>query len=337
MLYDLRLDLDTRCNLQCVYCDNRDIPSERKASLDLSSFEPLLPAINSNCWSVYLSCGGEPTLHPQFRTLLEQLRTQLTRPDISMVTNGILLNDANRNALLASPVNRILVSIDSHDADLFARLCGTKPEIAEKIFTNLEQFALERMHHPKPLHLIVTAIAMKSTLAGLPELAKWLRTLHVSAFNVQWLNPLEYTEMRQEVLDPHSFEVRSTLLEIQKILKGSDVLLDWPRDRSWDKIKSVWANRTLFRNRFAYLQNAVRKVLGPRLGMPCVHANNTFYLDPNGEFNMCPHRAIPLEFPRSGAQMTTQMRSIFKLIRTKRPDYCNKCQEHYNILPIKSK
>lgn len=327
MKYDLRLDLDTRCNLQCTYCDNRDIPNEEKGSLDLGALEPLLPAINEHCWSVYLSCGGEPTLHPRFREFLQQLGTHLNKPDISIVTNAILLNESNRKALLESPVNRVLVSIDSHDPAIFSRLCGTNIDIANRIYSNLEQFALERTSMRNPPHLIVTAIAMKSTLTGLPELATWLRKIGVSCFNVQWLNPLNYAEMRAEVLNPNSFEVRSTLAEIRRALKGSKVLLDWPREISIDKLGSVWNNRILFKNRVAYLRTAVRKAFARRLGFPCVHANNTFYLNPKGEFNMCPNAAMALDFPRNSSQFTSILQSIAPRIHQNQPARCANCSE----------
>lgn len=327
MRVDLRLDLDMRCNLQCIYCDNRDLPKEVKATLAPESLTPLLPAINEHCWSVYLSCGGEPTLHPQFRTMLAQFRATLTKPDISMVSNGILLTKDNRKAILDSPISRMLVSVDSHDPHLYARLCGTSAEVAERVFANLEAFAIERKQVAKPPHLIVTAIAMKSTLALLPDLAKWLRSIGVSCFNVQWLNPLHYEEMQKEVLDPNSFEVREVLAEIKRVLHGSSVILDWPRERSMHKAISVWHNRKLFRNRAAYLENAVRKFFAKKLGYPCVHANNAFYLHPTGDINACPRGAGEAPLPRTSQDLAAYFKTAPKALRKNLSPACEGCRE----------
>lgn len=323
--YDLRLDLDMHCNLRCEYCHNKDWPAGEKSRIDLATLEPLFAEINDNCWSLYLSCSGEPTLHPQFAELLKSLKEKLPRPDLSMVTNGVLLHEANRKAILESSLNRLLVSMDTLDENLFAKLCGTNPEQAIRIRDNLKAFALERKNYSNPPHLIVTAIVMKSTLAGLPALARWLREIQVSSFNIQWLNPLDIPAMHAEVVDPDSPEVMETLQAIRRELAGSSVLLDWPRATTFDKAVSVWKNRVLFRNKGAYLWKALLQVLARKRGLPCIHAGNIFYIDPKGQFKVCPENAYSVPFPRSSAELKALVAQIRSRFSHQSPDACKQC------------
>lgn len=323
--YDLRLDLDMHCNLRCEYCHNKDWAAEDKARIDLKILEPLFAEMNENCWSLYLSCSGEPTMHPQFSELLRVLKEKVPRPDLSMVTNGVLLNEANRKAIFDSSLNRLLVSLDTLDENLFAKLCGTTPQQAVRIRENLAAFASERSSYSNPPHLIVTAIVMKSTLAGLPALARWLKEIRASSFNIQWLNPLDIPAMKAEVVEPNSPEVVSTLRAIQKELAGSSVLLDWPRAKTVDKAISVWKNRVLFRNKGAYLWKALMQLLASKRGQPCIHAGNIFYIDPKGLFKVCPESAYPVSFPKSSselAQLISQIRSRFS---KQPPEACKTC------------
>lgn len=328
MRYDLRLDLDTHCNLYCRYCDNRDVPKENKAHLQLTSIEPLLPAIDKSCWSVFLSCGGEPTMHPQFGELLQTLSGKLHRPDVSMVSNALLLDEKRRQWIFQSPIDRLLLSLDTLDPALFARLCGTSEDNALRIRRNIEAFALERRSLRNPPKMIVTAILMKSTLAGIPAIARWAVEHQITVLNLQWLDPLQYEEMMPEVLDPQSFEVQQTLFEVQKILRGSSVLLDWPREGTWNKLRSVWRNRVQYKNKGAYLMNAARKVFAKRRGMPCVLASQNFYLDPKGELNMCPYSAIQVPFPKSSQEFLSTVHGMSERLRHSFPERCKSCAQY---------
>ena len=68
---DLRIDLDTRCNFRCRYCDNADLEQSTKLSLPLEKIQPVFESAEKNCWSLFLSCAGEPLVNPRFPELMQ--------------------------------------------------------------------------------------------------------------------------------------------------------------------------------------------------------------------------------------------------------------------------
>lgn len=289
---DLRLDLDTRCNLRCHYCDNSSLDPKIKVSFPLEQFGEVFKFAEKNCWSLFLSCAGEPLMNARFVEILELLRQMVRTPDVSMVTNALALNDVHRNQILNSPIDRLFISMDSLDPEIYTKWCGISVEQFQRVVANIEAFADARQKQKKRPHLIVTAIAMKDTLEGLPDIARWLKRLKVSAFNIQWLNSMDHDYLRKEQLDmndPATAKcVHEILGEVQEILKGSGVLLDYPHTVSKEKLKSVWRNRKLWRNRFYYFKDLFLKLTSRRRGLPCRFATNTFYLWPDGHLKGCP-------------------------------------------------
>ena len=289
---DLRLDLDTRCNFRCHYCDNASLDPATKISFPLEQFEAVFKSAEKNCWSLFLSCAGEPLVNPKFSEVMELLSKTVHTPDVSMVSNALLLNEKNRRLILNSTIDRLFISMDSLSPEIFTKWCGVSAEQFQKVVDHIEAFAQERLAQKKRPHLIVTSIAMKDTLDGLPEIARWLKRLKVSAYNIQWLNSMDHDYLRSEQLDLSdpavAAKVQSVLDEVRGILKGSGVLLDYPRAVSSEKLKSVWMNRKLWRNKLYYFKDILMKLTAKRRGLPCRFANNTFYLWPDGHLKGCP-------------------------------------------------
>ncbi|MDD5676121.1 MAG: radical SAM protein, partial [Chitinivibrionales bacterium] len=115
-LLDARLDLSRRCNYRCVYCGEPENGPENPV-FPLANMEVIFPVLNRYCWSVYLSCGGEPTLHPDFAGALLKVKALLTKPDVSIVTNGYNLTPAHIGAIVGAGLSRVYISIDSIDDD----------------------------------------------------------------------------------------------------------------------------------------------------------------------------------------------------------------------------
>lgn len=103
------------------------------------------------------------------------LSKHVKTPDVSIVTNALLLNKANRARILESPIDRVFVSMDSISPEVYTRWTGVSQAKFEKVFDSIEAFAEERLQSKNPPHLIVTAIAMKDTIEDLPEIARWLK------------------------------------------------------------------------------------------------------------------------------------------------------------------
>jgi cyclic pyranopterin phosphate synthase len=111
---DLRLSVTDRCNFRCTYC----MPAEGLKWLpkdEILSFEELARLlrlfVRLGVRSVKVT-GGEPTVRADLPSLVAMLREAAPGVDMSMTTNGVLLDRLAR-PLADSGLDRVTVSLDS--------------------------------------------------------------------------------------------------------------------------------------------------------------------------------------------------------------------------------
>ena len=123
----LRVSLTDRCNFRCVYC----MPAEGVRWLpkdDLLTFEEIADvvraAIEVHGIRRFKLTGGEPTVRHGLTDLVRMLRRIDGIKDLSLTTNGMLLDDL-AIPLRESGLDRVTVSVDSLDPDRFRRITRT--------------------------------------------------------------------------------------------------------------------------------------------------------------------------------------------------------------------
>jgi cyclic pyranopterin phosphate synthase len=134
-LRDLRVSVTDRCNLRCTYC----MPAEvfgpdyaflpRSELLSFEEIERLARAFVALGVQKLRLTGGEPTLRRGLPELIAQLSRLNGVQDIALTTNGLLLPRLAAD-LKAAGLNRVTISIDSIDPEVFGRMngLGTHPQ-----------------------------------------------------------------------------------------------------------------------------------------------------------------------------------------------------------------
>ena len=119
----LRVSVTDRCNLRCTYC----MPKEGLSQIghdDILRYEEILRIIRvatgEGITKVRIT-GGEPLVRRGVAEFIASLRTIPALNDISLTTNGILL-EAHAEQLFAAGIRRINISLDSLNADKYARI-----------------------------------------------------------------------------------------------------------------------------------------------------------------------------------------------------------------------
>ena len=119
----LRISVTDRCNLRCRYC----MPAEGIKQLehkDILSFEEIEEfvrlAILKGVTKVRLT-GGEPLVRKGIVTLVEKLSQIKGIEDLSMTTNGALL-DKYAVELKKAGLNRVNISLDTVDAEKYCEI-----------------------------------------------------------------------------------------------------------------------------------------------------------------------------------------------------------------------
>lgn len=137
----LRISLAERCNLRCLYCMPEDgVPLQPAENL-LSNSEILQLATWFRQYGVnrIRLTGGEPLLRKDIVSLVADLN-QLQLQQIGMTTNGVTLAK-HLPDLVEAGMTHINISLDSLDADKFARLTRRPPSYHERVMEAIEECA----------------------------------------------------------------------------------------------------------------------------------------------------------------------------------------------------
>src|SRR5512146_3194165 len=128
-LRDLRISVMDRCNFRCPYCMPRETFHDRYRFLgshERLSFDEIVRLarlfVRLGVRKLRLT-GGEPLLRPGLTDLIGDLTAIEGVEDIALTTNGVLLAKYACE-LRAAGLQRITVSLDSADPEIFRRMSG---------------------------------------------------------------------------------------------------------------------------------------------------------------------------------------------------------------------
>lgn len=126
---DLRISVTDRCNFRCTYCMPAEIFGEKYEFLPrphILSFEEIerLAKIFAHAGVSKLRItGGEPLVRANLPELISNLSAIDGIEDIAMTTNGYLLAKYAQE-LKDAGLNRLTISLDSIDEDIFKKMSG---------------------------------------------------------------------------------------------------------------------------------------------------------------------------------------------------------------------
>jgi cyclic pyranopterin phosphate synthase len=153
---DLRVSVTDRCNFRCQYCMPADgLPwLERSALLTFEEIERVVRVFASMGVDELRLTGGEPLVRRDFPRLVKMLSVVPGLRDVSLTTNGYLL-ERDADALVAAGIQRVNVSIDSLQRDRFFHI--TRRDSLPQVLRGLDALA----RHPSVHPIKVNAVAMR--------------------------------------------------------------------------------------------------------------------------------------------------------------------------------
>jgi cyclic pyranopterin phosphate synthase len=217
---DLRVSVTDRCNFRCQYCMPADgLPwLERSAVLSFEEIERVVRLFAAMGVSDVRLTGGEPLVRREFPRLVAMLAGVDGIDDLSLTTNGYLL-ERDAAALVEAGIDRVNVSIDSLQRDRFFEI--TRRDSLPQVLRGLEALAA----HPEVHPIKVNAVAMRGfTEQEAIPFADFARS---TAFQVRFIEfmPLDadHAWTRDQVL---------TGDELRRIIDAVHPLEELPREPS---------------------------------------------------------------------------------------------------------
>jgi GTP 3',8-cyclase len=167
----VRVSVTDKCNFRCRYC----MPAEglewlpHSEVLSFEEIERLVGLLSAMGVDEVRLTGGEPLVRRELPVLVEKLARVAGVRDLSLTTNGVLL-DRFAGPLVAAGLRRINVSLDSLSHVRFAEI--TRRDALDRVLAGLAE--AERYPELRPIK--VNCVAVRGfTEAEVPALAELAR------------------------------------------------------------------------------------------------------------------------------------------------------------------
>jgi len=153
LIGDVRVSVTDRCNFRCQYC----MPAEglqwleRDQVLSFEEIQRLVALLASMGVHDVRLTGGEPLVRREFPRLAAMLAEIDAVEDLSVTTNGFLL-ERDAEALVRAGINRFNVSIDSLQRDRFYEI--TRRDSLPRVLAGLEVLARFPEAHPIKINAV---------------------------------------------------------------------------------------------------------------------------------------------------------------------------------------
>jgi cyclic pyranopterin phosphate synthase len=217
---DLRVSVTDRCNFRCQYCMPAEgLPwLERSEILTFEEIERLVAMFVSMGVGDVRLTGGEPLVRRDFPQLVARLAAVDGLQDLSVTTNGYLL-ERDAAALVEAGIQRVNVSIDSLQRDKFFEM--TRRDALPQVLRGLDALA----EHPEVHPIKVNAVAMRGFTED--EALRFADFARSTAFQVRFI---EFMPLDAD----HAWSPESVLTgdELRSLIHATYPLEELPREPS---------------------------------------------------------------------------------------------------------
>jgi cyclic pyranopterin phosphate synthase len=217
---DLRVSVTDRCNFRCQYCMPADgLPwLDRDDVLSFEEIERLVTMLVKLGIEDVRLTGGEPLVRRDFPRLVSMLAPIEGLQDLSLTTNGYLL-ERDADALVEAGIRRVNVSIDSLARDRFFQI--TRRDALPQVLRGLEAIASHEQVRP----IKVNAIAMRDFTER--EVGAFAELARTSSYQIRFI---EFMPLDAD----HAWTPDSVLTgaEIRALIEREHELIEIPREPS---------------------------------------------------------------------------------------------------------
>jgi cyclic pyranopterin phosphate synthase len=171
LIGDVRVSVTDRCNFRCQYCMPAEgLPwLERDEILHFEEISRLVALLGAMGVRDVRLTGGEPLVRREFPRLVQMLKQIEDVHDLSVTTNGFLL-ERDAEALVGAGADRFNVSIDSLQRDRFFEL--TRRDALPQVLRGLELLASFPEAHPIKINAVAIRGFTEEEVIPFAELAR---------------------------------------------------------------------------------------------------------------------------------------------------------------------
>lgn len=218
------LEITNQCNLNCKMCF-RKFWKDSIGKMSLAQFQEILSQIKEfpSIDTIYFGGIGEPTLHPEFLNFVKLVKESGYRLEFG--TNGTHLSQYSDD-LIKYGVDRITVSIDAPEPDIFHSLRGTSLSSIEDNILRIQARKKELKSYIPELSLEVVIIKDNiDLLFNIMRLAHKLDITHILFSNLMPFSSL----MAKEIAYDGSLDYKKLINDLNRHIGKYNVKLEFPK------------------------------------------------------------------------------------------------------------
>ena len=115
-------EVTNHCNLSCIMCARASM-KRPKGFMDMDLFKKIVDQIPPHrIEKSWFHLHGEPLLHPKLTDMIRYARETADISELGISTNCIPLNKAKSSALLTSPLDTFVLSIDGATSETYEKI-----------------------------------------------------------------------------------------------------------------------------------------------------------------------------------------------------------------------
>ena len=159
------IETTSHCNLKCVMCPHGHDAMPNKSDLDTSRFSRSFDFLAA-ADRMQLFGTGEPLMSAAFWQILESIDPE-TATEVSINSNGTLLNQERIDRLLRSPLSWISISLDAATAETYRRIRGADFQL---VISRVQDLIRERNRRPlaRRLRVFINMTLMQANIEEFP-------------------------------------------------------------------------------------------------------------------------------------------------------------------------
>lgn len=215
------LELTNACNLNCIMC-GRNAADFKPTVFDMNVFRSLEPLMDK-VEEVTLMGWGEPTIHPNFKEMLQIINNHSARK--YFCTNGMNLHNI-KQSIFDYKVDVFAVSVDGATQETNARI--RRGSDLKFITTELKDIVRQKKERGLTYPYInFVFCAMKSNIDELPDLVRLASDIGIEEVKVVYLTVFDES-LAHESLWGSKEKVKSVFSEAEKLGDELGITLKLP-------------------------------------------------------------------------------------------------------------
>ncbi|MCT4643941.1 MAG: radical SAM protein [Carboxylicivirga sp.] len=213
----LRIDPALSCNLRCKMCyfSNTEYRKTSKGSFSATNMEDIAKIFYPKALQVVLGCGAEPTINTNFMTMLE-LAAKYQVPNISLVTNGMLLRESQIRKMHKIGVDEIILSAHGLTSNSYESFMTNGH--FEKFITLLDKISQLNCNSDK-LRIRINFTANNENINDLMLFPEFMDRFNISTIQIRPIMDIggKYrTPIHENQIDTYNSSIRFLKIECEK-------------------------------------------------------------------------------------------------------------------------